>query len=157
MSNNKKPKFTEDSESVRAHLSITQAIIQRMAANSSASKAWCITIVSALLVIIADKGKPQFAWLAFIPVGLFLVLDIYYLALEKGFRESYNLFIAKLHEGSILTEDLYALKPSGRMHCLVGEAIISFSIWPFYLSLITLTYFAKITVLSPNYAGLLST
>lgn len=149
--------FTEDSESVRAHLSIMQAVIQRMAANSSASKAWCITIVSALLVIIADKGKPQFAWLVFVPVGLFLMLDMYYLGLEKGFRNSYNLFIAKLHEGNIETEDLYALKPTGNMRDIFYDALKSFSIWPFYLSLAMLTYFAKITVLSPSYTGWLST
>jgi len=128
-----------------------------MASNSSASKAWCITIVSALLVIIADKGKPQFAWLAFMPTGLFFVLDIYYLALEKGFRNSYDAFITKLHVGDLETDDLYAVRPTGTMYKLCANATISFSTWPFYLTLFLLTYLAKTTVLSPNYTGWLST
>jgi hypothetical protein len=127
-----------------------------MAANSSASKAWCITIVSALLVIIADKGKPQFAWLAFIPIGLFLVLDTYYLALERGFRAAYNEFIEKLHKGTLNTIDLYAVSPTGSLYKLFLKASTSFSIWPFYSSLLLLTYLAKNTVLSPTYNGWLS-
>ena len=78
--------FKENSEAVQSHLSILQSVIQRMASNSSSSKAWCITLVSAVLVIVADKGKPDYAYISFIPILLFLFLDAYYLALEKGFR-----------------------------------------------------------------------
>ncbi len=69
--------FKENSQAVQAHLSITQAVIQRMAANSASCKAWCITLVSAILVIVADKGKPHYALIAVIPNVLFLVLDAY--------------------------------------------------------------------------------
>jgi len=81
--------FKENSQAVQSHLTILQSVIQRMAANSSSSKAWCVTLVSAILVIVADKGKPQYAWLALIPTILFLVLDAYYLSLERGFRNAY--------------------------------------------------------------------
>ena|SRR3989338_243886 len=60
------PRFKENSQAVQSHLTILQAVIQRMANNSSSSKAWCITLVSAILVIVADKGKPQYAWIAVI-------------------------------------------------------------------------------------------
>ena len=80
--------LTESSPSVQIHLNILQGVIERMASNSNSSKAWCITIVSAILVVVADKGKPDYAYIAFIPTLLFFALDTYYLALEKGFRNT---------------------------------------------------------------------
>jgi hypothetical protein len=67
--------LSEESASVQAHLQILQSVIQRMASNSTSCKEWCITIVSAILVLIADKGKPELVWLALFPTFLFLALD----------------------------------------------------------------------------------
>ena len=53
-----KPTF--ESPSVHSYLSILQAVIARMASNSSNCKTWCITIVSAILVVVADKGQSSF-------------------------------------------------------------------------------------------------
>ncbi len=122
-------------------------IIQRMAANSSQCKAWCITIVSAILVVIADKSKPDFAWIALLPTILFFLLDIYYLALEKGFRESYNNFVKKLHDGILCAEDLYSVVPEGAMCKHKFESLKSFSIWGFYLGLMALIAVARYKVL----------
>jgi len=49
--------FKENPQVVQSHLTILQAVIQRMASNSASSKTWCVTLVSAILVIVADKGK----------------------------------------------------------------------------------------------------
>src|SRR2546428_690057 len=140
---NTKPDLRENSEAVEAHLSTMQAVIQRMAGNSSSAKTWCITLVSAVLVVVADKGKPQFAWLAVIPTFLFLVLDAYYLALENGFRKSYNSFIDKLHEHELKASDLYIVEPEGNLLALALTALRSFSVWPFYLTLFVMIYAAK--------------
>jgi hypothetical protein len=137
----------ETSPSVHAHLGIIQSVIQRMAANSSSSKAWCITLVSAVLVIVADKGKPHYAWIAVIPTTLFFVLDAYYLALEKGFREAYNTLIDKLHRGAIQPTDLYAVAPSGPLTKQFLKSLLSFAVWPFYLTLLVMIYLAKTLVL----------
>ncbi|MBL7086761.1 MAG: hypothetical protein ISS28_06665 [Candidatus Cloacimonetes bacterium] len=144
---NNQNKIREDSQSVQSHLSILQNVIQRMASNSSSSKAWCITLVSAILIIVTDKGKPHYALIAIIPTFLFFVLDTYYLSLEKGFRGSYNHFINKLHNGEIETEDLFAIKPKGKLSKLFFESIVSFSVWPFYLTLLLMIYITKILVL----------
>lgn len=128
--------YGEESPGVQAHLSITQAVIQRMASNSASCKAWCITLVSAILVVVADKGKPEFALIALIPTLLFLVLDAYYLALERGFRDSYNAFIGKLHMGRVVAVDLYAVTPSGSVVKALIGSFRSFSIWPFYGTLV---------------------
>ena len=135
--------FKENSQAVQAHLGITQSVIQRMGANSASSKAWCITLVSAILVIVADKGKPQYALIAVIPDALFLVLDAYYLALEKMFRQSYNSFIDKLHSGRVVASDLYAVAPSGSLFNVFFASLLSFSIWPFYLTLLVMIWIAK--------------
>ena len=42
-----------ESPVVRAHLIILQGSIQRLADNSRACKTWCITLVSAVLVLLA--------------------------------------------------------------------------------------------------------
>ena len=136
-------RITEDSQAVQSHLTILQAVIQRMATNSSSSKAWCITLVSAILVIVADKGQPLYALIAFIPVGLFFFLDAYYLGLENGFRNSYNDFIKKLHREQIKVEDLFDVKPKGKKVRLFLEAVASPSVYPFYLVLLLMVIVAK--------------
>lgn len=132
------------SPSIQTHLSILQNVIQRMAVNSSSSKAWCITLVSAVLVIVADKGKPEYAYIAMLPTLVFAALDAYYLALEKAFRNSYNDFIAKLHSKSLTETDLYSVSPKGNLSHLQWESLKSFSVWGFYLSLAVLIFVTKI-------------
>lgn len=74
-------RISEDSPSVHTHLGILQSVVQRMADNSASCKTWCITIVSAVMVVVADKSNPKLFWLAIMPIPVFLVLDVYYLAL----------------------------------------------------------------------------
>ena len=139
--------YKVNSQAVQSHLSILQSVMQRMASNSSSSKAWCITLVSAILVIVADKGNPNYALIAIIPTFLFLVLDAYYLGLEKGFRNSYNEFIGKLHREEINSTDLFAVVPKGSQIKLFFKSLISFSVWPFYLTLFFMIYIVKCLVL----------
>ncbi|MFH1741796.1 MAG: hypothetical protein ABIH23_22560 [bacterium] len=131
-----------DSQGVNAHLGIIQSVIQRMASNSASAKAWCITLVSAVLVVLADKNKADYVWIAVIPIVLFLVLDAYYLALEKGFRNSYNKFIDKMHGGEVESRDLYAVIPSGSLFKLFFKSLRSFSVGPFYVTLLAMVYLA---------------
>lgn len=139
--------YRENPQAVQAHLGIMQSVIQRMSSNSSSSKAWCIALVSAVLVIVADKSKPEYAWIAVIPTILFLSLDAYYLALEKGFRDSYNDFIDKLHRGDVQPHDLYAVVPSGSLPHQFWKALRSFSVWPMYLTLLGMIYAARAFVM----------
>lgn len=139
--------YQDNSNAIHAHLSITQSVIQRMASNSAYCKAWCITLVCAILVIIADKAKSQYALIAIIPTVLFLVLDTYYLALERIYRQSYNDFIIKLHSKKITTSDLYVVIPSGNVFKTFFLSLLSLSIWLFYLTLIGMILIAKIFVI----------
>lgn len=143
---NQQEEYKENSQAVQSHLSIMQSVIQRMAANSSASKAWCITLVSAILVVVADKNKPEYLGIAVIPTLLFAALDAYYLALEKGFRDAYNAFIDKLHRGEIRPTDLYAVVPTGSLGQQFGKALRSLSVWPMYLMLLVMIAIAGLVV-----------
>lgn len=135
--------FKEDSQAIQAHLNITQSIIQRMAANCTSCKTWCITLVSAILVIVTDKGKPQYTLIALIPTILFLALDTYYLSLEEMFRNSYNSFIEKLHSGKLAMADLYVVSSSGNIWKTFFFSLLSFSIWPFYITLLGMIWLVK--------------
>lgn len=139
-----------ESMSIQTHLGIMQNVIQRMSANSTNSKAWCVSLVAAILVIVADKGKPDYALIALLPTILFTALDTYYLALEKAFRNSYNNFISKVHRKELTEEDLFSIKPLGNMSKLQVEALKSFSVWGFYVSLALLIYITKIIVLGQS-------
>ncbi|MFV1922858.1 MAG: hypothetical protein ACMZ63_09655 [Methylotenera sp.] len=136
-----------EAASIQTHLGIIQNVIMRMSTNSTNCKAWCVSLVAAILVIIADKGKPDYAWIALLPTIVFASLDAYYLALEKAFRNSYNSFISKLHKKQISEEDLYSIAPIGDICELQLESFKSFSVWGFYVSLLALIIITKLVAL----------
>lgn len=129
-------KIDFDSPSVHSYLTILQEVISRMATNSASSKTWSIALVSAILLVIADKGIPQLVWIAVIPVCIFVLLDAYYLGLERRFRTLYNNFIQKLHDDSAAIEDVFIAAPPGGGRATISatlHALASFSVWPFYV------------------------
>lgn len=125
----------ETSPSVQAHLGILHGVIERMAGNSAAAKTWCITLVSAILVVVADSSQPGYAFLALGPTSLFLILDVYYLSMEKGFRNSYEEFVKKLHDKTLTAGHLYSVKPEGVSFGLHLESFFSIATFPFYLTI----------------------
>ena len=122
-----------ESSAVQSHLTIMQGVINRMAENSRSCKVWCVTLVAAILVLVARTGEPQHALIALVPTLLFLFLDSYYLALERAFIGSQNAFVRKLHRGELELADLYRVAPAGMGLVLVGRCLGSVSIWLFYL------------------------
>lgn len=123
-----------DSPAVQSYLPILQGVITRMASNSANCKAWCVALVSAILVVVADTLSPRYVWIAGVPTALFCLLDAYYLGLESGFRDSYNVFIRKLHLGTATVDELFIVAPSGRWAVAkaTAAALLSFSVLPFY-------------------------
>jgi hypothetical protein len=127
-----------DSPAVQSYLTILQGVIGRMASNSAGAKTWCIALVSAIIVVVADKRQAGYVWIALVPVALFFLLDAYYLGLERQFRDRYNDFIRKLHENRAEVDDVFIVTPdsdlAGSMKAAF-KACGSVSIWPFYLLL----------------------
>ncbi len=128
------PPLPVDSPAVQNYLTILQGVISRMAGNSANCKTWCVSIVSAILVLIADKGKPDYAFIALIPVALFCLLDAYYLAQERAFRDIYKCFVCNLIDNKATVSQLFLLKPMKGFHVFLSTcgAIFSFSVFTFY-------------------------
>ncbi len=129
-------KINHDSPAVQSSLTILQDVITRMAGNSANGKTWCIALVSAILVLLADRHSPDLVWIAIAPIILFCMLDAYYLAMEKDFRDRYNQFVRKLHTGAAIIDDLFVVIPPGQSPLSAKNAwraLKSFSVWPFYI------------------------
>lgn len=140
------PPLDYESPSVQSYLAILQNVITRMATNSTACKTWCITLVSAIIVIVADKGKPAYIWISVIPIVLFGVLDSYYLLLERAFRGRYNDFVKKIHDQTATIDDVFIVAPASGLKVTTCEwllACISVSVWPFYSLLIVMLVVVK--------------
>lgn len=149
---NSPPMTAVDSNSTATstYLGILQGLISRMAANSASAKTWCIALVSAIVVIVADKAKPDFVWISTIPIVLFFFLDAYYLGLEQRFRDIYNDFVRKLHAGEASFEDTFIVKPSESVAdtlVATASAARSISIWPFYGLLGLMLIIVKVWIL----------
>ena len=129
------PEFGPNDAAVRAHLSILQDVIRRMAGNSASCKNWCVVLVAAMLVLVARASAPGYALLALLPILLFWILDAYYLALEQAFRCSYNDFVRKLHNSEVALTDLYIVRPGRPVGRQLWVSLRSTAVWPFYLML----------------------
>ena len=122
-------------DSVQTHLNILQGVINRMANNSVSCKTWCVTLVSAVLVLSIDKLKPEALVVGILPVLMFLFLDAYYLTLERDFWRLYNSFVEKLRKNEATSADIYLVRPRSGIAYRIGKivgSIFSWSIFPFY-------------------------
>lgn len=136
MNSNKRLEVLENS-AVQDHIAMLQGIINRMANNSANCKNWTITLVAAMLVLLVDKDMeiPN-AWICLIPIGLFYLLDCYYLGLERLCITSQYNFLDKINKGQDYTECLYNLKDlkgGCSQFCSTINAMWSISTTPFYL------------------------
>lgn len=110
-----------------------QDVIQRMADNSRSCKLWCVTLVSAMLVLMSRSDEWWYALVALAPTLFLGVLDTYYLTLEQRFRNSYNEFVDRLHYGTLNPARMFVIAPSGSVPTHVWRSARSWAIGPFYL------------------------
>jgi len=132
------PPLDIDSPTVQTHLSTLQGVVNRQAGNSASCKTWCVSLVSALAVFAASANKANLLIVAAAPIMIFAALDVYYLALERRFRDRYIAFSRRLQLGTATLDDVFADPPSRKRRL---PAIASFSIWPFYLGLWAILWF----------------
>ena len=129
------PKMTAESSAVQAHLAMMQDVITRMADNSRSCKLWCVTLVSAMLVLMSRSDESWYALVALVPTVFFGGLDIYYLSLEQRFRNSYNDFVVRLHQGTLDPSRLFKIDASGSKVTHAWRSARSWAVWPFYLGI----------------------
>jgi hypothetical protein len=78
-------------ECMLKEIDVLQDIIKRMATTSFLIKGWAVTLVVGTLVL---KGGVYQVWIAFIPLGVFWLLDSYFLHQERMYRKLYDWVIA---------------------------------------------------------------
>lgn len=61
-----------------------------MNSNSFMIKGWCVTLVAALFALAAKDSEVKFAAIAYFIIPVFWILDGFFLATEKAFRNMYN-------------------------------------------------------------------
>lgn len=114
------------------HLNMVQATIGRMAGFSANAKTFTLTIGAALIAVAFDKDLPILFYAGFCITVVFALLDAYYLALEKSFRDLYS---------DISSRDWtqafnFAIRPRATNFLHVSTAMASASVWGFYLVLL---------------------
>ncbi len=78
-----------DAQTIK-HLELIQGVVDRLANNSFAFKAWAIVLVAAVFAFAAGDGDPIFLLIALIPALAFWGLDATYLRQERLFRALYD-------------------------------------------------------------------
>jgi hypothetical protein len=108
-----------------------------MAANSSNCKLWCITLLSAVLVLFLSSGINLGVGkiVVLIPIIPFMFLDAFYLGLERHFVEQYNNeFENNKNQCEKNVKPIRKNKGFERITSTL-KAMASFSVWGFYLVL----------------------
>lgn len=82
------------------HLEFLQLTITRMNVNSFLLKGWTITLVAALFALAAKDTNSNYVMIAYVVIPSFWVLDGYFLAIERRYRDLYN-EVAKKNEADI--------------------------------------------------------
>lgn len=112
------------------HLQMIQSVIARLSGYSAVCKNFCVTLAGAgVFINVAENGT---GWipLVFIGIILFAALDLYYLRLERAFRNTYKTVASRpLSQAPDLAID------KGEIDT---DAWKSFSIWGFYVPQIVL-------------------
>ncbi len=77
------------------HLEFIQNVITRMNSNSFMIKGWAVTLVAALFALSAKEANTKYYIIAFIPILAFWILDGFFIATERRFRDLYKVATGK--------------------------------------------------------------
>src|SRR5215467_1892155 len=115
------------------HLDFLQAVITRMNSNSFLVKGWAVTLVSGLSALAAKDSNIDFALISYIVIPGFWVLDGFFIATERRYRDLYDEVRKKDANNIDFSMDISTFNGKGRSWI---EGIFSKTLLPFYLVLI---------------------
>lgn len=114
----------------RKHLEFIQAVVARLANSSSAAKGWSLTVATATFGFSATRAEPFVANIGIVVVGVFALLDSYYLREERLFRRLYEV----ARRGEV---EVYSMNKDAYATCVTRREVIgSWSVLGFYLPLV---------------------
>ena len=123
---------------VQGFISQLDSIINRMGNNSANAKNWLMTLVAAAIAIQWSRDQLQNVLWLLIPTILFMFTDMYYLGMERHFKNIQKTFIDDVRAGRNIQDSVYNIPKTTKYKqlCNTFETIDSLSIWPFYLIVI---------------------
>lgn len=139
----------KENPAVCTYLEFLQNAINRMSTNSGAIKALIVVVYTIFItILIAIKEFDKYWWLGLIISIISMLMDAYYLALEKMYRKKYNNVVNDLNNGKLDEKQIYNMNPKNtelehEVIAVMIESIKSFSILPFYSLFIALTIIIK--------------
>lgn len=139
----------KDHPSVVAYLEFLQNVISRMGGNSANIKALIAVVYTIFItILIAIKELKGYWWVGIIIAIVGMIMDTYYLAFERMYRERYNNFVKKLNERQLDEKDIYNMIPKNtdlkyEVFAVMLEAVKSFSVIGFYVLFIGITILLK--------------
>ena len=78
------------------YLNLIQGVVSRMGGNSAIMKGFASTTMAAMFgMCVTECIKWYYLLTAFIPLIAFIILDVYYLQIERRYRNLYNLVADK--------------------------------------------------------------
>jgi hypothetical protein len=114
------------------HLQMIQGVINRLSSNSFLIKGWSITVVAAMIALLARGAEKRYILFSILPVVMFWFLDSVYLHNEHRFTALFN-EIRLLEENNIdFSMDIKKFRKSNNWF----KAFFSTTILIFYLALI---------------------
>ena len=125
-----------------SYLNLIQGVISRMGGNSAIMKGFAATTIAAMYgMCVAECVEWRYLLIAFIPLGAFVILDVYYLQTERRYRNLYNLVAEKEIPPGLLYLNLrnpYFDKFKSKINQNTGvfKTVFSISIIGFYAWLI---------------------
>jgi len=117
-------------------LNVIQSIITRMANNSSNCKLWCITLLTGILVFYFQENSINNKLIVLLPLIPFMLLDAYYLGLEKYYIALHDKIFATDDEKKIIPHETFLKKILAML-----KAFFSFSVCGFYLLIAVIIFF----------------
>lgn len=114
------------------HLEMIQGIISRLSGFSANAKNFCITVLAALVAVAFQKPVPELVWAGVAVPLLFAMLDAYYLAQEKRFRDLYETTCS----APLSSADDISLRPRPLNAGKIGAAFFSWSVAGVYAALL---------------------
>lgn len=140
----------ENEGCIMTYLQFLQDVISRMANNSSQIKVLITAIYTIFTTILVGINKfKEYWWIGLIITFIGMLMDAYYLALERMYRDKYNNFVNGLKGNRINAKEIFNMNPKStklkfEIFAVMIESFNSFSICGFYILFIVITILLKI-------------
>lgn len=124
-----------------AHLGFIQGVISRMGNNSFLVKGWVLTLVVAILAVLAQSDREyrfEIVFILLLPIVMFWLLNGYYLYQERLFRCLYNKVTSNQVSSEEFTLDTKVLRVESPIIYFFW-AVFSPTLFFYYFTLIVFT------------------